>query len=61
MTEEEFENLTVKEIAEICKKSISCYECPFSNTNTYAVQCCLFIDEPEVWGIAYAERNKEGH
>ena len=60
MTKEEFENLTAKEIAEVCRKTENCYKCPF--TTSHHLWPCQFADQPEDWVMSYTKlHNKEGH
>lgn len=49
MTKEEFENLIVKEIAEVCRKTVckkrGCYDCPY----TGFIYPCVFTGVPKDW------------
>ena len=57
MTKEEFENLTIKEIAEVCRKTESCHKCPFIKSKCSFL--CLFIDEPQDWIWTYKEQQEK--
>ena len=55
MTKEEFENLTVKEIAEVCDKN-DCFECPFTKLMN---MLCVFDKAPMHWVKDYMKQQNK--
>lgn len=58
MTLEQFENMTIKEIAEACKLFLPCDNCPFCIRDENTIYSCLFEHYPQQWKEVFEEMKK---